>query len=79
MHRGEGETVLKKPCVAMIESREEMTMQISNQAAQTQAVEKAERPDPSGFVMSVAVTLFVLTLVAVITMYYAQHWNWQVL
>jgi len=52
-------------------------MQIDNHTGQT--VETPTRPDPSGFVMSIALVLFVLTIGAVITMHYAVRFNWQIM
>jgi hypothetical protein len=52
-------------------------MQMNDQVTVQQATQT--RPDPTGFVMSVAVTLFVLTVGAVITMHLATQHGWQVL
>jgi hypothetical protein len=37
------------------------------------------RKDPSGFVMSMALTLMAITLLAVLTMQLAQEFGWQIL
>jgi len=47
--------------------------------ASAQAIAKTQRPDPSGFVMTVAVGLLSLTVVAVFVMHFAERFNWQVL
>jgi hypothetical protein len=54
-------------------------MQIDHHSPSHEPVEKPGRSDPGGFVMSIALTLFVLTIVAVITMHCATHYGWQVL
>jgi hypothetical protein len=54
-------------------------MQIEPPIAETKLVEKPARPEPGGFVMSVALVLFVLTIGAVLTMHYAARFNWQMM
>jgi hypothetical protein len=53
-------------------------MQTSQHTA-GQPAESPSRPDPTGFVMSVALTVFMLTIGAVITMHLATQHGWQVL
>jgi hypothetical protein len=40
---------------------------------------KSKRPDPTGFVLSIALALFTLTMIAVLTTHLAVVFGWQVM